>query len=928
MEIGTDFPSPDWKRLASGGSETGRSVRFEDNPRELYDKFMNAKEIPFSYHDGQGNQRNLSIRIGKSTPLFKNAMERKGEIGPEVVEDILLRHIANLIPPDQVARGPIGNIKATFQGDRCASVSLAGKNVSRARAVGIKKRKVHSVTTELSYLSKPERIQKVFKERSEAMEILDQESFVGKRCLTLRDIQKIEAMVDGEGFTPELQKEFLKFRNIWEETVQKLEFLQNQYEQLENLQTQTGSTDEQIILQKMQRILEEIHLFQKESVMVGKQIGHLKDEISKNIQRKFLIGEDLKCQRENFTKINKCLSEKNRAIFLELVEIEKKLSSIQIPCGEEDIMEMEGGLQKGNFLIGEHNKFSEICMSWVEVISDSPWEFEKIKMIFLQNLRAESGGIFQFLQILPDQDRLKLLDVLGDIKGPLELINFLNFVVQSHAEHTQRLLEEGADEIKERIQARETKEGILRQRGMLAYRDHLSLEGEKLLVSLQDQIALAERIEGLLELEDPILMEQKKAEVESLGKEILELKRSSDQILRNIQREAIDPQNNDIVNKARRRLDVARKSQKKLEKLIEGMERDLFRIENYVQQKKIETERAFQLREKIGHQHQVLDLELGKILQFMLKERIPEAERLIVNFEREVQERSQFMQGGRSIGELNHFQLEIVQHIEELKSSQINLENLKQIIAKRFEEKLQGLHMNSSGVQGHIMKARSLKDLIDILGALVQNLERKREEEHLQRIEEKRMLLDEAKYILKKHEQDRAILSKVVEEHIIQEEQREKDRQLQMEKIDQIDAQCDQELQLILSTLKDQPQRIGLNQGLDNFIKKGQEIELFREFIVRGTLNLSKLQKFLYNEALRGAMDFEQARAALVSNLDIEAVGDFRDLLIGAQSFPDLLGRFGGVVEDSQRKNLMDLYTRVVDKEKTLSEIKNQLGHH
>ena len=926
-ELGDIFPRG-WEDLASGDLEGERSVRFEDPPRELYDKFMNAKEIPFSYIDIEGNQRNLTIRIGKGTPLFRNAMQRREKIDPEAVQNILLKHIANLIPPDLVARGPIGSIKASFQEGRCAGVSLAGKNISRARAVGRGKRKIHSVTTELSYLSKPQKIQRVFDRCPKEIEVFDREDPQVKKRVMLKDIEKIEAMVEGEGFTPELQERFLKLKDIWESLTGQLEDRQNTYKKLEVLKDQVESTDLEAVLRKIDCISLEISCLKEQFSRAERGIKVLREEISQSIQEKFFIQEEFKYHRENFAERNLLHLQENQDCFTKLVEVEKDLSSLGIPCGKSDIDEMSRVLKDEASLVDEHEKLSQTCMLWMQKIDDSSEEFEKIKMHLSQNLREKQGQISHFLRILFPEDFLELSERVELAKDPLELIRFFNDVVSKHADRTRMLMEEGRCKIKERIQMRIEKGDIIRSGGFVSYRLHLSREIEKGFLEKQGIETSFQDLIQKLEREDPFFAEEMGNQMLSLTKAIDANYQVSNELLEKITGESDLSFENEVSNKVRENLDIAGQLQLEQRKLAESVQQRLFHVKDYTLQKKIEMENTLQLRQKIFMQNQELDFKFANIHEYMMKKGISDikVQEWAKNFQMGPKAKSQLQQEIKPIGECICFQMEIIPHVERLQSGQISLENLKEIIAYVFEQKLSDLHMDSFGAKNFLMEARSLKDLMERLGKLVQDFEKRNQEEQFQLIQEKQELLIQGKLMLEKYEQERAILQERALQYAEQAKAKSEEVFQRLREVDEKDKQCKQKWKEFLEI-----KRFYRTEKVDKEIQDFDRIAGNVQLIKDAVLSLHFLEEDIFRGDLFYGEDLGHAQEVLILRFQEGPhkdymKGDFQGHLRKAQSFPDLMQRFKDIVEYEQRENLKDLEENFLHKKALLEKVFKELG--
>lgn len=170
--------------------EDGREISFTDVSQFSIESISRNGEISFTYLN-----EDLSIKIGKKTPLFdviKNCSGKDQELGIKV---LVLKYIIALLNVHEVGKNGIKEITAEFDHNRqCIAVLSGKKDIStRKRTVqGKTRKKTRTVQENLTRLADPEKVQKIF------MKTVQKKSLKIKPPSRKRVIPKEESAVQNE----------------------------------------------------------------------------------------------------------------------------------------------------------------------------------------------------------------------------------------------------------------------------------------------------------------------------------------------------------------------------------------------------------------------------------------------------------------------------------------------------------------------------------------------------------------------------------------------------------------------------------------------------------------------------------------------------------------------------------------------------------
>ena len=133
------------------------------------------KKFFISYADSQGNKKNLCIRIGKNTPLFKNIIAGKEEGNIEGVKNLLSKHVSSILNSNISADGKIQKTKILYKDGQVSSALSNAQDISK-QVSSIEKK--YSLKARLNYLSTGKKVSHLFNKAVISKEKKPQDVFI------------------------------------------------------------------------------------------------------------------------------------------------------------------------------------------------------------------------------------------------------------------------------------------------------------------------------------------------------------------------------------------------------------------------------------------------------------------------------------------------------------------------------------------------------------------------------------------------------------------------------------------------------------------------------------------------------------------------------------------------------------------------------
>lgn len=774
------------------GEQIERFVSFHCGDQELLDRFFQGKEISFSYQV-DGGQRNLTISIGKNTPLFKNAMQNEKHLTPEGVKGLLLKHIANLIPVDESAKQPMARIRATFEEDRCAQVSIGDKDISDSRAVGKRRLKARNLTTELSYLPGKAKMRSIFKENASCIELKAK-----KRFSTSRNIEKLEAMLGGEGFEEHISEHFTQLKVSWNKVKRECKMFNEELESLRySKETRQTEGVQPNIDKKIQEVSRSVNILQEEMNKMGDQIEHLSRVVAHRVEEETYRKEDFERRIDALREESVHILQKNEALFREMQVMEQELSSMQIPCGDEEVNYVGQLNRENEHFFSNYQEFSHLLRSQIKQIQRNPREYLIVKENLLDILQKnQENSIFQAFSQGEFECFLRRIDFA---QSPMDLIRSLREEILMHTESTFHRIEGGRKEVEKAYERRIEKFRNVQWGGLSEYVEFLLenvAEMNKYLEKMDSNQLFAGKKEEL-ERREPLIARQKEEEFQEYMNAALHFLESFSQIIQVFQ----DPQKsledkNNLANQLKTSSEKAKELIERMESILDeiGSYDEMFQME--ILERRERNEMIFQRNEEIFERDQQEVFQLNERFHQLERETSLKPEHRSY-FQQAVQE-SMILQKKRysELEEFTRFRGKCFQCLEKFQSREINLGQLKELLCQNFKDLSSAIDKDGAHkINQYLLTIESLRKFLYTLDDYVERFEREALEENQRSLVEMRQMSMHMEEIIRRDCIERENLNQRLAEW----EQNFQEVSYQMEKLNQENNQMDEKFEVMIN---------------------------------------------------------------------------------------------------------------------------------
>ena len=818
----SEFGNLPWQELDSGRA-SDRLIRFESDAQELCYRFMNGKAISFSYRVGE-NERNLTIRVGKNTPLFRNVMRQQQagvEITPEGVQELLLRHIANLIPIEECAKKPIERIKATFEEDRCAHISMGEKEISYSKAVGRNKIKAHNLTTELSYLPKKAKMQSIFEKNSREIVLNERESQERQELLVLKNLEKVEAMVDCECLSEEMEKKLFRLGQTWDRSTEQLQSFQRELQDLGHFHS--GSKAMKPSQQKIQRLSSNIRGLEEEVQGAKGGIFLLKKEISQQLQIQEKDRAKFEDEMAHLREKEAHFSKENQQIVSEIQTFEEKLHLMHAPCGDEGIRVAQRHFEEGFTIQEGRYQLEALLTSYIREIQRFPKGYREMQEAFLRLLQELRGENIS-LQCLSQEEFEGFLHSVKQANSSIDLIQCLREIIRAHAEYTGSFMQEGQEKIQREVEKRQEKLACLsKERGLLEYKAHLSQKFQKKSRLFEDVFQRYDEECRFISREDPILSQEMSEHLSRFRKEegfIYDLFLDSLRKISGNQGTA-ERAENEAAIQAEAAIDRLDEIIWKMEKHSRSMQARRFDYGEFHEKLNVQVLNCKHVEEGMRIVEEKSDQKFYEMFEGMCFQNIPYREvfrRDLEHFRRKFQIYEERFSLFPNL--MNHAS----GLLQEFERGQYDLLQLQKNMTFFLMEEPSTSYLDTyerQGIEESLLQARSLRELVDRFDKAVSLLRERGEEELKRHMEDKGNFIGKMGECLREY---RLECQHFVSEYAQKAEQSLSCALEEKRQISEMLQECDQKYQRILS-------QAGIKNRLPQLEGKIQEIKLAREQI-------------------------------------------------------------------------------------------------